>query len=90
MFSALYFGLTCACALALALAGMSPFDAIAHALSTVSLGGFSTHDRNIGYFSSPAIEAVLMGFMLVASLNFVTHYLALRRAACAPIGRIKR
>lgn len=84
MFLGLYVALTCACALALSLAGMQPFDALAHALSTVSLGGFSTHDRNIAYFGSPAIEFVLMSFMTLASLNFVTHFLALRRFTLRP------
>jgi trk system potassium uptake protein TrkH len=74
-----YGGLTLACALALALAGMSPFDALCHAFSTLSLGGFSTHDANIAYFHSPLIELVLMLFMLIAAMNFATHFIALRK-----------
>lgn len=77
-----YIALTLACALALWGAGMNLFDAICHALSTLSLGGFSTHDAKIGYFHAqghaPAIEAVLMVFMLLAGINFATHFLALR------------
>jgi trk system potassium uptake protein TrkH len=74
-----YCGLTFACAVALWAAGMPLFDAICHAFSTLGLGGFSTHDANIAYFNSPVIELVLMVFMLLAALNFATHFLALRR-----------
>lgn len=62
---------------------MSWFDAICHAFSAVGLGGFSTHDRSIGYFNSPAIELVLMALMLIASLNFGRHIIALRRLSLA-------
>jgi trk system potassium uptake protein TrkH len=79
--------LTVACALALWAAGMSPFDAICHAFSTLSLGGFSTHDANIGWFHSPLIEFVLMLFMLVAAMNFSTHFIALRRGDFAAYRR---
>jgi trk system potassium uptake protein TrkH len=74
-----YAGMTLACALALWAAGMQVFDAICHAFSTMSLGGFSTHDANIAYFNSPAIELVLVLFMLIAAMNFATHFGALRK-----------
>ena len=73
-----YAGATAACALALWLAGMSPFDAICHAFSTVSLGGFSTRDANIAAYNSIAIEIVMVAFMFVGAINFATHYLAWR------------
>ncbi len=76
---AVYAGLTAACAVALWAAGMPPFDAICHAFSTLALGGFSTHDANIAYFHSPLIELVLMLFMLIAAMNFATHFMALRK-----------
>ncbi len=76
---AVYVGLTAACAVALWVAGMPLFDAICHAFSTLALGGFSTHDANIGYFHSPMIEFVLMIFMLIAAMNFATHFIALRK-----------
>jgi trk system potassium uptake protein TrkH len=72
----IYFALTLGCAGGYWLAGMSPFDAIAHSLSTVSTGGFSTHDASIGYFRSAAVEAVAVVFMLLAAINFGVHYLA--------------
>ncbi|MDB5986684.1 MAG: cation transporter [Nevskia sp.] len=74
----IYIVLTIACAIALRIAGMNLFDAICHALSTLSLGGISTHDAKIGYFHSQAIEAVLMVFMLLAGINFATHFVAWR------------
>jgi trk system potassium uptake protein TrkH len=55
---------------------MGPFDAIAHSLSTLSTGGFSTHDASIGYYQSPGIEAVAIVFMLLAAINFGVHYAA--------------
>jgi trk system potassium uptake protein TrkH len=74
-----YVGMTAACMLALWAAGMPLFDALCHAFSTISLGGFSTHDANIGYFHSPMIELVLMVFMVIAAMNFATHFIALRK-----------
>jgi len=68
-----YLVLTFACALVYAFAGMSVFDAVAHAMSTISTGGFSTHDSSIGYFKSPAIEYAAIFFMLSGSLPFVLY-----------------
>lgn len=74
-----YLLLTVGGILALRIVGMSWLDAICHAFSAVSLGGFSTHDSSVGFFDSPAIEAVLITLMTLASLNFARHYMALRR-----------
>ena len=71
----IYVSLTLACAAGYWLAGMTPFDAFAHSLSTVSTGGFSTHDASMGHFASPAVEAVAVVFMLLAAINFGVHYL---------------
>ncbi len=71
-----YFAITLACIMSLKLVGMSWLDAVCHAFATMSLGGFSTHDASIGYFNSPAIELVLIVFMLLAAVNFSTHFLA--------------
>lgn len=75
----LYLGITVACALAFWGAGMTPFDAIAHSLSTVSTGGFSTHDASMAWFDSPTIEWIASLFMLLGSINFAIHYLAVTR-----------
>jgi trk system potassium uptake protein TrkH len=58
---------------------MPLFDAICHGFSVMALGGFSTHDASIGWFNSPLIELVMILFMLLASINFATHFMALRR-----------
>lgn len=71
--------ITAAGIVSLRICGMSWFDAICHAFSAVGLGGFSTHDRSIGYFDSPAIELTLAALMLIASLNFARHFIALKR-----------
>ena len=63
-----YIFITCLCILCLWFAGMSFFDATAHALTCVSTGGFSTHDLSIGYFKSPLIEWILMFFMTIGGL----------------------
>lgn len=77
-FWSLYLGLTVACGLGYWLAGMSLFDAISHSLSTLSTGGFSTHDASMGYFHSARIEAVACLFMLLGGINFSIHFLAWR------------
>lgn len=79
-----YVAITLACIAALKLAGMSWFDALCHAFSTMGLGGFSTHDASIGYFNSAWIESVLILFMLLAVLNFATHFLAFRARSLKP------
>ena len=78
-----YAGITAACILSLKVAGMTWFDAVCHAFSTMGLGGFSTHDASVGYFNSPAIEAVLIVFMLIAGMNFSTHFMAFRNRSTA-------
>jgi trk system potassium uptake protein TrkH len=79
-----YGGITAACIMSLKLAGMSWLDAVCHAFATMGLGGFSTHDASIGYFDSPAIEMVLMVFMVLAGMNFATHYLVMRNRSLQP------
>lgn len=75
----IYLGLTIACCAGYWLAGMSLFDAIGHSFSTVAIGGFSTHDASLGYFDSPAIEAVAIVFMFLGGVNFALHFAAMRR-----------
>ena len=75
----IYFGLTVLCALMYWIAGMSGFDAIAHSLSTVSIGGFSTYDESIGFFDSFFIELVCIVFMIISASSFALHYGALFR-----------
>ena len=82
-----YFALTVFCMLAYRWAGMSWIDAVMHGFTTMGLGGFSTHDASFAYWNSPKIEAVAMFFMLVAGVNFATHFLAWRRLSLAPYRR---
>ena len=57
---------------------MTPFDAIAHSFSTVSTGGNSTHDANLGYFDNEVIEGIAVFFMFLGGVNFSLHFLAWR------------
>jgi trk system potassium uptake protein TrkH len=79
-----YAVLTAAGIVGLRACGMSWFDAVCHAFSAVGLGGFSTHDRSIAFFDSPAIELVLIVLMLLASLNFARHLMAFKRLSLEP------
>ena len=79
-----YLVITLACIASLKLVGMNWLDAICHAFAAMGLGAFSTHDASIGYFNSPAIEAVLMVFMLLAAMNFATHFLVWRKKSLMP------
>src|ERR1051325_9264210 len=82
-----YVGFTAACTLAYWLAGMDGFDALMHGFTTMGLGGFSSHDASYAYWNSPAIEAVAIVFMLVAAMNFASHFLAWRRLSARPYAR---
>ena len=73
-----YVLLTSSCALIYWLLGMSAFDALCHAMSTLATGGFSTHDASIGYFNSVSIEIAAMVFMVLGASNFALHFIAWR------------
>ncbi len=81
--SVIYVALTAACAMAYMALGMRPFDAINHALTSVSTGGFSTRDASFGAFQGPA-EYVAAVFMVLASLPFV-RYVQLVVGAARPL-----
>ena len=74
----IYVCLTLLCAIGYSLAGMGSFDAVAHAMTTVATGGFSTKDGSIGHFDSAAIEMVAIVFMIIGSLPFLLYFQALR------------
>ena len=67
-----------ACTMTYLMLGMTPFDAICHALATVSTGGFSTHDASFGHFNSPALDWAAVLFMISGALPFVVYIKALR------------
>jgi len=81
----IYGGLTLTCGLLLWIEGMTPFDAAAHALTTLSTGGFSTHDTSIGYFAQAgfdhavAIEYTILVFMFLGGTSFLIFWNLLRR-----------
>jgi len=71
----IYFGYTVAETILLQVAGMSFFDAINHALSTLSTGGFSTKNASIAHWNdNPAIQYIIIFFMFLAGTNFVLSY----------------
>ena len=78
----IYVVLTVFCALGYLLGGMSFFDAVCHAMTTVAIGGFSTHDANFGFFQdSSFIYWVSSVFMLLAGINFSLHFFAWKNKA---------
>jgi len=68
-----YFIMTALCGLAYAAAGMSAFDALNHAMTTIATGGFSTHDLSFGHFENPAIHWIAFVFLIAASLPLVLY-----------------
>ena len=80
----IYLSMTIACGLLYWVAGMSAFDAIAHSFSTISIGGFSTHDLSIGYYHNGYIQLVAVIFMVLAGVNFTLHFLAWQHASLKP------
>jgi trk system potassium uptake protein len=82
-----YVALTLACLLGYRAAGMSWLDALIHSFTTLSLGGFSSHDASFAYFNSPLIETVAIFFMLASGVNYATHFLVWRRRSLLPYRR---
>lgn len=81
----LYLSLTIACALSYYLCGMGLFDAVNHAFSTISTGGFSTHADSIGWFHSPTLEFVVMLFMFLGGFNFTLLYILVVKRRWRPL-----
>ncbi len=69
----IYIILTLACSFIYWIQGMNIFDSIAHALTTLATGGFSTHNESIGYFKSPGIEFTSIIFIVLGSIPFITY-----------------
>ncbi|MBT6074781.1 MAG: potassium transporter [Gammaproteobacteria bacterium] len=73
----IYLALTLACIVCFWIAGMPFFDAICHGLTTVAIGGFSTHDASFGFYQGNAqIFWVASVFMILAGINFSLHFFA--------------
>ena len=58
------------CFISYVLAGMDTFDAVSHAFSTISIGGFSTHDQNFAFFDNSALRWTAIVFMVISGVNF--------------------
>lgn len=80
----IYVALTTLCFGAYLAAGMSAWDAINHALTTLATGGFSTRDASLGAFDSVSIELVAMVFMVIAGINFAFYWRALKGRPLRP------
>jgi trk system potassium uptake protein TrkH len=80
----IYVFLTASCTFAYAMFGMGWLDALTHAFSTVSLGGFSSHDASLGFFDSPVLEAITICFALLSGMSYVTHFAALAGRSALP------
>lgn len=70
----IYISFTALCAVFLYIAGMDTFDAVTHAMTCLSTGGFSNYDNSIGFFDSAVIEWILIIFMILGALPFMTYY----------------
>ena len=71
-----YVSMTISCAILYRYFGMSWFDAVGHAFSTISIGGFSTHDANFAFFDNSSLRWTAIIFMVISGINFALHYLA--------------
>ena len=85
IFTIVYFGITIAAFLCYWLAGMDSFDAINHAFSVVSTGGFSTKDLSIATYNSAAINLITMFFMLIASIHFGLIFMVFATRSLKPL-----
>ena len=70
--SFIYIGLTVACAMSYGAMGMQPFDAVTHAMTTVSTGGMANYDASFGAFG-PGVQYAAVVFMVLAALPFVRY-----------------
>ena len=71
--SMIYLTLTFACGISYWAVGMSIFDSVAHAMTTIATGGFSTYSDSIGHFHNPKIEIVSIIFIVLGSIPFIAY-----------------
>ena len=71
--SSIYISLTFLCGAAYWFAGMNIFDSVAHSMTTIATGGFSTYSSSIGYFQNPKIELVSIIFIILGSIPFIAY-----------------
>ena len=73
MISTIYLVLTFSCGIAYWLFGMNIFDSVAHSMTTIATGGFSTYSDSIGHFQNPKIEIVSIIFIILGSIPFIAY-----------------
>ncbi len=71
--SIIYILLTFFCGIAYWAVGMNIFDSIAHSMTTIATGGFSTYSNSIGHFQNPKIEIVSVIFIIMGSIPFIAY-----------------
>ena len=71
--SIIYLTLTFACGISYWAVGMNMFDSIAHAMTTIATGGFSTYSSSIGHFQNPRIEIISIIFIVLGSIPFIAY-----------------
>ena len=72
-----YLGFTFAEIILLSMSGMSWFDSVCHAFTTMPTGGFSTKNASIGAFANPVTQYIIIIFMMIAGVNFTLHFRAI-------------
>jgi trk system potassium uptake protein TrkH len=83
--SLIYLGLTTACAVLYMVVGMNGFDAVAHAMTTVATGGYSTSDASMGGFMDNGADLVCIAFMMAGGMPFGVYLLMTRGKVTAPL-----
>jgi len=71
--SIIYLALTFLCGISYWVVGMNIFDSIAHSMTTIATGGFSTYSDSIGYFQNPKIEIISIIFIILGSIPFIAY-----------------
>ena len=71
--SIIYLSLTLFCGIAYWIVGMNIFDSIAHSMTTIATGGFSTYSNSIGHFQNPKIETISIIFIILGSIPFIAY-----------------
>lgn len=82
--SVIYVGLTLACTVTYSIMGMSSFDAIIHAMTTIATGGFANYDASFGAFGA-GVEYAAVVFMMLAALPFVRYVQLISGGGAAPL-----
>jgi trk system potassium uptake protein TrkH len=81
-----YLALSVAEVVALLLVGMSLYDAVVHAFTTIATGGFNPYTASVGFYDSVAIEMVLIVFMALSGVSFALYYLLYSGRSLGPLG----